>query len=359
MADVHFLPVQVRRLDTKASLLYRFEQLLERMVTPEMVRDKDVAVKFHLGGRYGYTHVHPAFARRVVMRVKEAGGKPFITDHRTGNVNSGMTSEVLGCPIYHATGLKDRYVYKKRVGGKLKTVELAGYLVDADVLINLSHAKGHGQCGFGGAIKNLGMGAVTGQTRSDIHWLIDSDFKWHVDKCTHCRLCIRNCPHEALMFNKEGKLRQDSHNCNYCLHCVTLCPQAAIEFGDKGWRDFQVALAYAAKAVTDTFRKGRQLHINVALGITPLCDCWGFSTAPILADVGITASTDPVAVDKATIDLLDAKDVLPDTLPETIKIQPEGKHLLERIWGKDPYAQVEAAAKLKMGSMKYKLVRHA
>jgi uncharacterized protein len=356
MAEVFFLPVDVKRIDEKHALLARYEKLLDKLITPAMVKDKTVAIKLHLGGHHGYSHVHPAFVTRTVNRVKDCGGRPFITDHRRDNRIAGVIPEALGCPIYHATGLKDRYAYTVKTGSKLlPTVQIAGYIRDADVLINLSHAKGHGMCGFGAAIKNLGMGAVTGKSRGDIHRLQDKEFKWHKDKCTHCKRCVQMCEHQALKFNKEGELQNDTHFCTLCLHCMTLCPSKAITVGMAGWGYFQKGLALAARAALAGFEKGRMLHINVALNITSICDCWGMSLPSIMPDVGVFASTDPCAVDQASIDHMDAKDVFPGSLTEGVSVAPGNKHILERIWGKDPYYQVREGERLGIGSAKYKL----
>ncbi len=356
MSQVHFLPVAVKAMDPKASLLARYERLLARLITRKMVADKTVAIKLHFGGRFGYTHVHPAFITRVVERVKECGGRPFVTDHRVDNRRSGLVPEAIGCPMYHATGLKDKYFYVVKTGSRmLPTVDVAGYLHDADVLINLSHAKGHGQCAFGAAIKNLAMGAVTHRTRGDIHRLMDKAFKWHAKKCVHCNKCVETCEHHAIRFSKEGRLEQNSHQCTLCLHCMTVCPTGAITVGKEGWPRFQKGLALATKAVLKTFEPKNVLHINVALNITAICDCWGFSLANFRPDVGVLASTDLVALDKATIDLLDCEDVFPGTLPRGITLAEGKGHILERIWGKDPYLQVRQSAALGLGSDKYTL----
>jgi len=356
MSDVYFLPVEVKRIDEKRSLLMRYERLLEKLVTREMADGKTVAIKFHLGGEYCFTHIHAAFVTRVVNRVTACGGMPFVTDHRRDNRVAGMIPEAFGCPIYHATGLKDRYAYKVRTRSRLlPEVEVAGYLHDADVLINLSHAKGHGMCAYAGAIKNLAMGAVTGKTRSDIHHLLDRDFKWHKDKCIHCNKCVETCEHDAINFDRKGELQLDTHFCTFCLHCMLACPTAAITVDTKSWPNFQKGLAIAAKAVLDSFEKKRVLHVNVALNITSICDCWGFSFASIRPDVGIFASADPVAVDAASIDAIDCEDVIPESLPERVKVKEGKGNILLRIWGKDPYTQVKAAAALGLGSRKYTL----
>jgi uncharacterized protein len=356
MSDVFFLPVDVKTIDEKHALLYRYEKLLEKLITPSMVKDKSVAIKFHLGGHYGYSHVHTAFVTRVVDRIKACDGRPFVTDHRRDNRAAGAIPEAFGCPIYHATGLKDKYAYVVKTGSKLlPAVNVAGYIHDADVLINLSHAKGHGMCGYGGAIKNLGMGAVTGKSRGDIHRVQDREFSWHSKKCVHCNRCVKTCEHRAIHFDKEGQLQNDTHFCTLCLHCMTVCPTGAITVGQKGWTNFQKALALAARAAVAGFEKGRMLHINVALNITAICDCWGMSLPSIRPDVGVFASTDPIAADQATIDHMDAEDVFPGSLPVGVKLREGKGHLLERIWGKDPYYQLRVGQELGMGSAKYKL----
>lgn len=358
MSEVFFLPVAVRRIDSKHSLLYRYESLLRKLITKDMVDGKSVAIKLHLGGRYGYSHVHPSFVTRVVNRVKDLGGRPFITDHRRDNRLAGVIPEAFGCPIYHATGLAEKYAYDVKTGWReLPVLHVAGYLHDADVLINLSHAKGHGTCGFGAAIKNLGMGAVTGRSRGDIHHLMDKAFKWHAGKCIHCRKCVEHCEHSAITFDEKGKLQQDSHFCTLCLHCKMVCPKGAITVGSEGWPKFQKGLALSAKAVLDTFDPGRVLHINVALNVTAICDCFGFSVPSIRPDIGVLASTDAVAVDKATIDLIDCENVLPNSLPEGVSVKEGKEHILVRIWGKDPYLQVREAARLRVGSLKYSLTK--
>ncbi len=356
MSEVHFLPIDVKRIETRHALLSRYEKMLEKLITREMVEGKQTAIKFHLGGRFVYTHVHPAFVTRVVKRVLDCGGRPFITDHRTDNRMAGMIPEALGAPIYHDTGLHDKYAYTVKTGDRLlPRVHVAGYLHDADVLINLSHAKAHGQCAFGGAIKNLAMGAVTGQSRGEIHRLLDRHFKWHADRCTHCRKCIEACEHQAISFNEAGELEQNSHHCTLCLHCMVVCPQHAITISKKGWPQFQKGLALAAKSVLDTFEPGRQLHINVALSMTAICDCWGMSLPPFRPDVGVFASTDPIAVDTASIDYMDCEDAFPGSLPEGVTLREGEGHILERMWGKDPYAQVRAGEELGLGKTKYKI----
>jgi uncharacterized Fe-S center protein len=356
MSVVHFLPVTVKRMDEKHSLLARYERLLAKLITPRMVGRKKVAVKMHLGGRHGYTQIHPAFVTRVVSRVKECGGSPFVTDNRGENPWAGEVPAAFGCPIHSGTGVADGYFYRVKTGWReLPEVEVAGFVHDADVLINLSHAKGHGQCGFGAGIKNLGMGPVTDRTRGDIHRLMDRAFRWHASKCTRCGKCVSHCEHKAIWFSEQDELRQDSHFCTLCLHCMMVCPKGAITVGREGWPKFQKGLAVTAKAVLGSFERTRVLHINVALNVTAICDCFGFSIPPFRPDIGVLASTDLVAADKAALDLIDCGDVLPGALPEGVKLREGEGHILQRIWNKDPFLQIREAAKLRLGSMRYTL----
>jgi hypothetical protein len=199
------------------------------------------------------------------------------------------------------------------------------------------------------------MGVVTQKTRTDIHMLMDKAFVWHADRCTRCRRCVKHCEHNAIRFTEERKLAQDAHFCTLCLHCMMVCPKQAITVGKEGWPRFQAGLALSAKAVLDGFDRKRVLHINVALNIQVICDCFGFSFASVRPDVGVIVSTDIVGVEKATLDLIDAADILAGSLPEGIDLAPGPGHILQRIWRKDPYLVVREAARLKLGNLRYQL----
>ena len=141
------------------------------------------------------------------------------------------------------------------------------------------------------------------------------------------------------------------------MHCVTSCPNEALSIDMGTYKTFQKGLALASKAAVSGFGRGRVLYLNVIMDVTPLCDCWGFSSLPIIPDVGIMASKDPVALEQATLDAMDHKRLIPDTLPRTLKPRARrGAHLWERIHHKDPYVQVEAASRYKLGARDYSLI---
>ncbi|MBN1917912.1 MAG: DUF362 domain-containing protein [Verrucomicrobia bacterium] len=357
-SEVLFAPVGYELAEAGQTLPARFERLLDRLDFGAAVKDKRVAVKMHLGGGVGYTTIHPLFVRILIRKIKEAGGRPFVTDlgyDVASAVSRGYTQEVIGAPLVPATGQGDKYFYAKKVSLKtLKEIRIAGEIHDADVLINLSHTKGHGACGYGGACKNIAMGCVTGQTRGAIHAL-EGGMTWNAEICTHCEACIRACRYNANRFTKDGEYRVFYHNCVYCMHCVAACPVEAITLDPGGFKTFQEGMALATDVVLKTFNPGAVFHINVLLQVTYLCDCWGFSTPALVPDVGILASRDMVAIEKASLDLLDADDVLPNSLPKGRELGKKG-HLFERIHQKDPFVQLRALERRGLGTQRYTLV---
>ena len=356
-ARVTFAPARVKTLRANATLPALLDRMLAGWDFPKRFKGKRVAIKMHLGGGLGYTTIHPFLAGKVVKAVKDAGGNPFVCDS-PGAVASarerGYTAEVLGAPLVPVAGLTDKYVYPHKIGFRsLKTVYLAGAVMDADALLVLSHGKGHGQSGFGGAIKNIAMGCVDGQTRSGIHRLMSAEFKWDAKKCTGCMLCRDNCPNAAISY-KDKAISIFDHHCKYCMHCVRACPKHAIHIDESGYRYFQRGMALTTQAVLDKFGKNGAFFVTVLTNITPLCDCWGFSTPSIVPDIGIVAGADIAAVETAAMDQIKAENFLEGSLPPPLGRSGEG-HLLRQIHGKDPYIQVEECVKLKLGSRSYKL----
>jgi len=234
-------------------------------------------------------------------------------------------------------------------------VNLGGNIVDADAMIVLSHGKGHGESGFGGAIKNIAMGCVDAETRGKIHRLMSSTFQWDQSKCTGCLLCRDNCPNEAITY-KDGKISIFDHACKYCMHCVISCPNDAITIDQRGYRYFQHGMALTTREALRTFDPGRVLYVTVLLQVTPFCDCWGFTTPSIVPDIGIVVSDDIVAVEQAALDSIKAENYIPGSLPEQLKMSDTDGHLFQRIWGKDPYLQVRSAARIGLGSTEYNIV---
>ncbi len=358
---VKFASVRFEKIDAKATLPEKFKRLLDSYKMEDLVKDRTVAVKMHLGGNIGYTTIHPLFVTILLNKIKSSGGTPFITDvFHLNNANLGVrgakargyTEEILGAPLMPVAGVFDKYYYTQKVDFKtLKEVQIAGNIHDADVLIDLSHFKGHGTCSFGGAAKNIAMGCVSQKTRKDLHAL-EGGITWDKEKCDNCNSCIEECRYGANKFNDRGDYEIMFHNCTYCQHCVEVCPNDAISFKGKYYKDFQKGLAITVEEVLKTFAVKSVFYINILMNITMLCDCWGFSTPSLVPDIGILASDDIAGIEKASLDKIKVEDLLKDALPKNRSLT-DGKHLFEQIWGKDPFSLIQIMDEMKLGNSDY------
>ncbi len=356
---VYFASIRMKEISASGSLPAKFTRMLDRFPLKEMFDGKRTAIKMHVGGNVGFTTIHPLFVRLLVQKLKEAGADPFITDGTPAlhaPVARGYTEEVIGAPFLPAGGVNDRYFYTQEVNYRgLENVELCGNIVDADAMVDLSHFKGHGHAAYGGALKNLGMGAVSTRTRAAIHRLVTQELRWDAEACTGCRQCVEGCPTGAASFNEKGEFGIFFHNCIYCHHCVMACPEHAIEFDDRNIYYFHCGLAVVAREVLKHFDPASVLYVNVLLDITSFCDCWGFSTPPIVPDIGIMASRSIMPIEKASLDMIRAEDFIEGSLPGHLERREGEGHLLEQIWGKDPYDQIRAAEEMGLGSSDYEI----
>jgi len=360
---VKFTSVKFDKLSAESTLPAKFARLLKSVPFKDKFEGKTIALKMHLGGDIGYTTIHPIFVSILIEELKINGADVFVTDlYRMENKNFGVrnskirgyTEEILNAPIYPVAGVFDKYYYPKPVDFKsLKEIQIAGHVYDADGIVVFSHLKGHGVSSFGGAIKNLAMGCVTQKTRLNLHRL-EGGIIWDAGKCTHCEKCIKACRYKANRFDKDGNYRTFFHNCTYCQHCVEVCPGEALVFTGKYYVDFQKGLAMAADEILKTFESGSVFYINMLLDITMQCDCWGFSTPQIVPDIGIVASDDIVSVEKASLDLIGNQDPIPGSINQG-RILRQGSHIFERIWGKDPYIQIDIMEKQGLGNSSYKI----
>jgi len=323
-----------------------------------------VAIKLHMGELGNITYIRPVFVRRVVDLVKQAGGKPFVTDttalypggrdterkYLSTAASNGFVEESLGAPVVIADVDGHDGVpvpLESNVDGcKLKEVEVATKIYKASFLLVLSHVKGHMLSGFGGAIKNLAMGCVTKKSKSEQHRLKPPLLE--DSKCDGCGACTEICPVNAITM-EEGKPKRDSEKCIYCSTCLFVCSSAAI-FWDRSNKDqFQIYLAHAASAVWRKF-EGRIGFINYIQDVTPHCDCAAPAGKPIIPDVGILASLDPVAIDKASLDLVDRS---PTILSPTTLKPPD---ILGKLHNNDSLVHLKTAQKLGLGNLDYDLI---
>jgi uncharacterized Fe-S center protein len=356
-SKVLFAPMAYSRFDPEESLPARFDRLLDESPLKGIVAGKTVAIKFHVGRYLSFSTIAPIFVRKLVTKVKEWGGRCFLTDHdvedrRPGE--RGYTEDIVGCPVVDVCGLLGKYYYPVDVDYKtFRHVDIAGHIHDADVMIDFSHVKGHGVCGFGGACKNIAMGCVTGRTRGELHGL-EGGVDWDESKCTHCEQCITSCNHHANSFSDEGKYEMFYHNCTSCQHCVKVCPTGAITLTEGAYASFQEGMAIATKTVLDSFAPGNVYYINVLTNITALCDCWGFTSPSLVPDIGIMASSDIVAVERASIDAIKIENLIPQGVPSSYTMSGRG-HLFEQLHGKSPFVQLDALERLGLGTQEYEI----
>ncbi len=359
-SELLFASFAPKTLEPAQSVGNKFQRLLAALELAATVKDRRVAIKMHLGGGGGFSTIHPFFVRKLVQAVKDAGAREvFVTDlyrDTIGAIDRGYTEEVLGCPIVSVCGEKDDHFRAFPVEPPFKTltsIELSGAILDADVLIDFSHVKGHGVCGFGGASKNLSMGAVTDKMRQMLHAL-EGGLIWDDAKCSRCGACIEHCPNEAMSF-KDDKLSIFYHDCKFCQHCALICPTGAIKMEAGGYLAFQRGMAMTSAKLLEAF-KDRAIFINMIMDVTIFCDCWGMTTPRLIPDIGILAGRDIVAIEEATLDLVNREALIPKALPEGWELDPDpAKHIFERIHHKDPYAVIEYLAELGCGNRKYTL----
>ncbi len=287
---------------------------------------KFVAIKLHFGELGNISYLRPNYARAVVDLVKELGGKPFLTDCNTMYPGSrknalehlecawmnGFTPLTVGCPILIGDGLKGTDdVCVPVVGGEyVKEAKIGRAVMDADVFISLTHFKGHEMTGFGGAIKNIGMGCGSRAGKTEQH--SNGQPSVSEKRCRGCRLCEKQCANGGLVFNETTRKMTISGSCVGCGRCIGACNFDAIYFGeDNAVEVLNCRMAEYTKAVID----GRpNFHISLIVDVSPNCDCHGENDAPILPNLGMFASFDPLALDQACADACLAATPLPHSM---------------------------------------------
>ncbi|HMK16228.1 MAG TPA: DUF362 domain-containing protein, partial [Methanomicrobiales archaeon] len=326
-ADVFFAGLRARGdADSRTAKIRR---LFTGAGMGECIRDRDLtAIKLHFGERGCDTYVSPVHIRQVVDLVRAEGGRPFLTDtatlysgsrsnavdHIQTAISHGFDFAVAGAPVIIADGLRGSHVTGVQIGKKhFDRVSIAGDIARADSLMVVSHFKGHMLAGFGGSLKNLAMGCAPPAGKREMHRARTMTIP---DKCRGCGSCVEVCPAGALSLEEE-KVRLDSETCIGCGECMIVCLQGAIEFD---WTTdlppfVERMVEYACGALEG--KQGRAGFYNFLLGITPDCDCVPWSDAPLVPDIGILASRDPVAIDAASLDLVNRQPGFRDSLLRT------------------------------------------
>ena len=355
------------QLDAKETLPAKLDLILDALQLRDRVKGEVVCLKLHVGNNIGYSTIHPVFVRKVVKAIKDGGGKPFIADVSwdvEGCEGRGYTTEVLGCPIYPAAGPKDDYYYPHEWEFKnMKTWKVAGMVQDASFMVNFAHVKGHPSCGFGAAFKNIALGCMQGETRGQMHDTVHFDRYWFKEHCSDravMQQIVDACPFDAIVFDKHdpSELHLHAEPCNQCKRCLKVAPEGSLKIDPANFHAFSEACAISTAITMSTFEKGKAVHLALATHMTPVCDCFGFTSMPILRDAGIFGSDDIVALDKAVLDATRDLPLYLENIPSCMEAQKIDAHPFAQLHGpyKDPYVVVRYGEKLGLGSQEYELV---
>ena len=354
------------------SLTEKLQRLIKKAGITDIDMDgKFVAIKMHFGELGNLSYLRPNYAKAVADVVKECGGKPFLTDCNTlypgsrknalehldcANIN-GFNTITTGCQIIIDDGLRgtDDITVPVRNGEYCKEAYIGRAVMDADIFISLTHFKGHESTGFGGAIKNIGMGCGSRAGKMQQH--NSGKPIVHDDLCRGCRRCAKECGSDAITY-ENGKAVINQDICKGCGRCIGACVFDAIE--NQNWNANEILgrkMAEYSQAVCD----GRPtFHISLVRDISPNCDCHGENDAPILPDVGIFASFDPVALDQACVDACLHATPMPNSQLSDNLADPHWHHHHDNFLDSNPNVRwketLEHAEKIGLGTREYELI---
>ena len=298
------------------SLLNKLENLVKQAGIEQIdFGGKFTAIKIHFGEPGNLSYIRPNYVARLVKLLQKNGAKVFLTDantlysgrrsnaidHLQSAMENGFNPIAVPCPVVVADGLKAADYRDIPVDGEYcKTAKIGTAVADADIIVSMTHFKGHEQTGFGGALKNLGMGAASAAGKMELH----SSSKPVIaeDKCTSCGQCVKRCASDAIALNAKKKAQIDYDKCVGCGQCVAVCQFDAAQVI---WDNSSDITNYKIAEYTLAILKGKpNFHVSFIMDVSPLCDCWGHNDAAIVPDIGIAASFDPVALDKACADMV-------------------------------------------------------
>jgi hypothetical protein len=337
-------------------------------------KDQFVAIKLHFGEPGNLAYIRPNYVARLASVIRNLGGKPFLTDcntlysgrranavdHLKSAMENGFNPISANCDVIIADGLKGTECREVEINGEYcKAPKIGAAIADADIIISMTHFKGHEQTGFGGTLKNLGMGCASVAGKLELHSA--SQPKINRENCIGCNICVKHCRHHAIVLDAERKAAIDYSKCVGCGQCVALCQHdgAVLQSWDTSER-LNCKIAEYTKAV---LLDKPNFHISFIMNVSPECDCWNHNDAAIVPDLGIAASFDPVALDKACADLVINAPALRTSNALTDKEAESHHHNIE---GEDKFhimhpdtdwqAGLKHAEKIGLGEEEYELI---
>ena len=358
------------RAPVGTSQLTKLQRLIRSAGIGEIDMEKKlVAIKLHFGEPGNLTYLRPNYAKAVADVVKELGGVPFLTDcntlypgrrknaleHIESAYENGFSPFSTGCQVIIGDGLRGNDDVEVPVAGGeyVEKAKIGRAIMDADVFISLSHFKGHEMTGFGGAIKNIGMGCGSRAGKKEQH----SNGKpvINADACRGCKRCLHECANNGLHFDEATrKMQVVTENCVGCGRCIGVCPTDSVKpVYDESNDIMNCKMAEYTKAVVN----GRPaFHISLVMDVSPFCDCHGENDAPIVPDVGMFASFDPVALDQACVDAVNAQPVSRGSLLEEVE-HVHHDHFTDVSPDTNWKSCLEHAEKLGLGTREYELIQ--
>jgi len=366
-AKVYFADMRTK---VGESLLIKMDRLIQKAGIKDIdFKQKYVAIKIHFGEPGNLAFLRPNFAKTVADRIKKLGGMPFLTDcntlyvgrrsnaldHLGAAAENGFNVLSAGCPNIIADGLRgiDDIDVTVKGGVRCKIAHIGRAIMDADIVVSLNHFKCHEQTGIGGALKNLGMGSGSRAGKLAMH--DEGKPTINSDACIGCKICARFCAHDAIKFS-GGKASIDQGKCAGCGRCIGACSKNAIQ---NKWDSNNTALSQKIAEYTKAVLDGRpNFHITVVNQVSPYCDCHDESDAAVVPDIGIFASFDPVALDQACVDAVNAAPAIAGSIISDRQKKPgtaNNDHFTIIHPATDWREQLSHAEKIGIGTRKYEL----
>lgn len=367
---------QVFFTNLRANAVMNLQRKLELLIRKAGIdqiefNQKFAAIKIHFGEPGNLAYIRPNFASTVVNYISKKGGKPFLTDsntlyagrrsnavdHLRSAWENGFNPLVVDCPVIIADGLRGSDYSEVELDLECcKTAKIGKAVMDADIIVSMNHFKGHELTGFGGVLKNLGMGCASIGGKMELH--STSSPVIAAENCTGCKVCVKNCAQHAITMGADNIAVIDYEKCVGCGQCVAVCQYSAAqavwnnasELSNKKIAEYSLAI----------LKDKPNFHISFIISVSPDCDCWGFNDYPLVPDIGIAASFDPVALDQACADM-----VINAPLNTGSRIH-KGELSHDHFCGKDKFALshpnvhweagLAHAEKIGLGSRQYELI---